>query len=74
MKKNDFLRQVVSYEYPRHSWEKDNFVLQAEYRSLVKDVLDGLKGPDRIRLPEESLERKRFKIIVSNCVSGGTLL
>jgi hypothetical protein len=46
MKKNDFLRQVVSYEYPRHRWEKDNFVLRAEYRNLVKEVLDELKAKE----------------------------
>jgi hypothetical protein len=25
MTKNDFLRQIVSYSYPNHGWEKDNF-------------------------------------------------
>lgn len=39
MKKNDFLRQVISYEYPNHPWEKDNFALRPEYRSLVEEVL-----------------------------------
>lgn len=43
MKKNDFLRQVVAYEYPRHHWEKDNFAIRPEYRDLVKEVLDKLK-------------------------------
>jgi len=43
MKKNDFLRQVISYEYPRHHWEKDNFTIKSEYRDLVKEVLDELK-------------------------------
>ena len=42
MTKNDFLRQVVSYEYPRHPWEKDNFAIRPEHRSLVKDLLEGL--------------------------------
>jgi hypothetical protein len=44
MKKNDFLRQVVAYEYPRHPWEKDNFSIREEYRDLVRQVLDELKG------------------------------
>jgi len=44
MKKNDFLRQVVKYEYPRHHWEKDNFAIRDEYRTLVKEVLDELRG------------------------------
>jgi hypothetical protein len=39
MKKNDFLRQVVSYEYPRHHWEKDNFRIRDQYRSIVEAVL-----------------------------------
>jgi hypothetical protein len=43
MKKNDFLRQVVSYEYPRHHWEKDNFAIRPEYKDLVKEVLEELK-------------------------------
>jgi hypothetical protein len=43
MKKNDFLRQVVAYEYPRHHWEKDNFSIREEYRGLVTDVLATLK-------------------------------
>jgi len=43
MKKNDFLRQVISYEYPRHHWEKDNFSLRSKHRALVKEVLEDLK-------------------------------
>lgn len=39
MTKNDFLRQVVAYEYPRHHWEKDNFSIREQYRNLVKEVL-----------------------------------
>lgn len=42
MTKNDFLRQVVAYEYPRHHWEKDNFSIREEYRDLVKEVLTEL--------------------------------
>ena len=43
MKKNDFLRQVVAYEYPRHHWEKDNFSIREQYRDLVSEVLEVLK-------------------------------
>ena len=43
MKKNDFLRQVVAYGYPRHHWEKDNFSIRDEYRALVAEVLAALK-------------------------------
>lgn len=43
MKKNDFLRQVVAYEYPRHRWEKDNFSIREEHRGLVEEVLRELK-------------------------------
>jgi hypothetical protein len=42
MMKNDFLRQVIAYEYPRHHWEKDNFSIREQYRDLVREVLDEL--------------------------------
>jgi hypothetical protein len=42
MTKNDFLRQVVAYEYPRHHWEKDNFSIRDQHRDLVREVLDEL--------------------------------
>ena len=44
MTKNDFLRQVVAYEYPRHPWEKDNFSIREEYQDMVKEVLNELKN------------------------------
>ena len=43
LKKNDFLRQLISYEYPTYSWEKDNFSLNDDYKDLVKEVLEELK-------------------------------
>lgn len=48
MKKNDFLRQIVSYEYPRHRWEKDNFSIRPEYRDLVNQVLNKLKDKSTV--------------------------
>ena len=42
MLKNDFLRQVISYEYPVNPWEKDNYRLRSEYRELVTQVLKTL--------------------------------
>ncbi len=39
----DYLRQVVSFEYPNHPWEKDNFKIRQEYIPLVRSVLDKLK-------------------------------
>ena len=42
MKKNDFLRQIVGYEYPTYAWEKDNYCIRSEYRELVREILDGL--------------------------------
>lgn len=39
MKKNDFLRQVISYEYPNNPWEKDNYRIRVNYSDLVKAVL-----------------------------------
>lgn len=46
MKKNDFLRQVVSYEYPTYAWEKDNFSVREEHREFVESVLAEME-PDR---------------------------
>lgn len=43
MTKNDFLRQVVSYEYPHRPWEKDNYSIREEYRDLVIEVLAELE-------------------------------
>ena len=43
MQKNDFLRQVVAYEYPNYAWEKDNFSLRQEFKDLVREVLDEIK-------------------------------
>ena len=42
MKKNDFLRQIIKYEYPKYGWEKDNFSIVEEYRDMVKHILDEL--------------------------------
>ena len=41
---NDFLRQVIAYEYPNHPWEKDNFSLRPEYRGLVEEVISKLSN------------------------------
>lgn len=42
MKKNDFLRQVIKYEYPKYSWGKDNFSLVEEYRSMIEKIIEEL--------------------------------
>ncbi len=42
MKKNDFLRQILSYEYPTYAWEKDNFSLREEHSQLVAEILGEL--------------------------------
>jgi hypothetical protein len=39
----DYLRQVVSYDYPNHPWEKDNFKVREDYKDLVRDILRKLK-------------------------------
>lgn len=43
MQKNDFLWQVIGYEYPNNSWEKDNYHIRPEYRDFVRDVLAKVK-------------------------------
>lgn len=44
LKRNDFLRQVVAYEYPNYAWEKDSFSLREEHRELVREVLAEING------------------------------
>ena len=39
MQKNDFLRQVIGYEYPNYPWEKDNYFIRSEYQHLVREIL-----------------------------------
>ena len=39
----DYLRQVISYEYPNNHWTKDNFSIRTEFKNLVQEVLDELK-------------------------------
>jgi hypothetical protein len=41
--KKDFLRQVIHYEYPNYSWEKDNFSLREEYKELVRELISDPK-------------------------------
>jgi len=38
--KKDFLRQIIHYEYPKYHWEKDNFSLRAEYKELVREIIE----------------------------------
>jgi hypothetical protein len=44
MAKNDFLRQVIGYEYPNNPWEKDNYSIREEYRELMSEVLQKLSN------------------------------
>lgn len=39
MAKNDFLRQVIGYEYPEFHWQKDNYHIRNGYRELVEALL-----------------------------------
>jgi len=41
---NDYLRQVVFYDYPNHPWEKDNFKIREEFVELVTRVLKKVKN------------------------------
>lgn len=43
MEKNDFLRQVIGYDYPNYAWEKDNYHIRPEYKGLVAEVLGELQ-------------------------------
>lgn len=39
MEKNDFLRQVIEYEYPNNPWEKDNYRIRLDAKGIVKEIL-----------------------------------
>jgi len=43
----DYLRQIVSYEFPNYHWEKDNFKIRDGYKDIVKEVLDELNQAQR---------------------------
>ena len=49
MAKNDFLRQVVAYEYPNYEWEKDNFSIREEFKELVADLLTEFESADNAK-------------------------
>ncbi len=36
----DYLRQIIHYDFPKYSWEKDNFSIDEKYIDLVKDVIN----------------------------------
>ena len=42
--KKDFLRQIISYEYPDNHWTKDNFKLREGYRELVEELINELNA------------------------------
>jgi len=44
MAKNDFLRQVIGYEYPEFHWRKDNYHIRNGYRDLVQVLLAETAG------------------------------
>ncbi len=44
MKKNDFLRQVIKYEYPNNPWEKDNYQIRENRQGFIKEVLQNLNN------------------------------
>jgi hypothetical protein len=39
MEKNDFLRQVIEYDYPNNPWEKDNYRIRSGMKPLVETIL-----------------------------------
>ncbi len=44
--RNDFLRQVIKYEFPNYHWEKDNYSIKSEYSELVNEVIEGIDDSD----------------------------
>jgi len=44
MAKNDYLRQIIGYDYPDHQWQKDNYHIRESYKPLVESVLAEIMG------------------------------
>jgi hypothetical protein len=45
MAKNDFLRQIIGYEYhPDMPWMKDNYFIQEGYEEIVREALDEMRN------------------------------
>ena len=65
MKENDFLRQVIEYEYPHHHWRKDNFSIKDRYRKLVTEVLEELNTAGHTSRP---IGRRRSESTEGLCV------
>jgi len=42
--KKDFLRQIISYEYPDNHWTKDNFKIREGYTELVEKLIKELNA------------------------------
>jgi hypothetical protein len=40
--KNDFLRQVIGYDYPTYDWEKDNYHIRTEYKDFMRELISEL--------------------------------
>ncbi len=39
MQKNDFLRQVIEYDYPNYEWEKDNYRIRKGYEEFIEKII-----------------------------------
>jgi hypothetical protein len=37
---NDYLRQIIYYEFPNYKWEKDNFSLNENYKGMITEIID----------------------------------
>jgi len=44
MAKNDYLRQVIGYDYPEYPWQKDNYRIREGCGSMVESVLKELNS------------------------------
>jgi len=46
MAKNDFLRQIIGYEYhPDVPWMKERYFIREEYKNLVREVIEEMDTP-----------------------------
>jgi hypothetical protein len=55
MAKNDFLRQVIGYEYPNNPWEKDNYHIRPGYEDLCRKLAETPSAPSAVSATQDSI-------------------
>ena len=69
MAKNDFLRQVIAYDYPNYPWEKDNYRLRPGSADLVREILAEVGAGERVRVEGDGERPRRVEATVGEARS-----